>query len=71
MPSDARAVQARREHRLSVQVGQRAERHRQARNRLIKELRAEDPELWTYPALGAAVGISEEMARAIVDGRTG
>lgn len=68
---DARAVAAREAHRLAGQADALAEQHRQRRNHLIRQLRAEDPQRWTYPALAKAVGISPELAAAIVKGRTG
>ena len=71
MPSDARAQQAREQHRRSLEAARLADQHREQRNRLIRQLRAEDPEVWTYPAIAAAVGISPELAAAIVKGRTG
>lgn len=47
-----------------------ARKHRANRNRIIRELRAEDSDLWTYSALAKAVGITPELAAAIVKGRT-
>lgn len=41
------------------------------RDRLIRQLRAEDPAAWTYPALANAVGVSPELIAAIVKGRAG
>ena len=69
--SDPRAAQAREAHRLSKETDALAARHREQRNHLIRLLRAEDPVLWTYPALAKAVGITPELAAAIVKGRTG
>lgn len=45
--------------------------HRTQRDRLIRQLREEDPDRWTYPALAAAVGCSPELVAAIIKGRTG
>jgi hypothetical protein len=70
MPSDACAAQAREHHRLAADAGRYGARHREQRNALIRQLRAEDPDLWTYPAIGRAVGISAELVRAIVQRRT-
>jgi AraC-like DNA-binding protein len=67
--SDVRAMQAREEHRLAGDAGQLAEQHRTQRNRLIRQLRAENPQRWTYPALAAAVGCSPELVAAIVKDR--
>ncbi len=71
MPSDARAQQAREQHRRSLEASEQAAVHRVQRDRLIRQLRQEDPERWTYPALAAAVGCSPELVAAIVKGRTG
>jgi len=69
--ADARAVQAREAHRLAGDHGVLAQQYRDRRNRLVRQLRDEDPFHWTYAALARAVGISPEMAAAIVKGRTG
>jgi len=68
--SDARAQQAREHHRALAAALARAEQHREQRNRLIRQLRAEDPERWTYPALARLLGCSPELIAAIVKGRT-
>jgi hypothetical protein len=68
--TDPRAAEAREHQRLSILRVDEAGAHRYRRNVLVRELRAEDPKRWTYPALAAAVGIGEELARAIVNGRT-
>ncbi|HEX7658279.1 MAG TPA: hypothetical protein VF444_02275 [Pseudonocardiaceae bacterium] len=70
MPSDARAQQAREHHRALAAAVELAERHRQQRNRLIRELRRSDPQRWTYKALAAAVGCSPELIAAIIKERT-
>lgn len=69
--ADARAVQAREANRLAGDHSMLARQYQAQRNRLVRQLRSEDPELWTYTALAKAVGISPEMAAAIVKGRTG
>ena len=71
MPSDARAQQAREQHRRSLDADEQAAVHRTQRNRLIRQLREEDPVRWTYPALAAAVSCSPELIAAIIQGRTG
>lgn len=63
---DVRAQQAREHHRLAAEDEQRAGDHRAQRDRLIRQLRAEDPEIWTYAALAKAVGCSPELAAHIV-----
>lgn len=65
--ADARATLAREEHRLA---GQCAGQHRAVRDRLIRELRAENPARWTYPVLAEAVGCSPELVAAVVKGQT-
>jgi hypothetical protein len=68
--SDARAVQAREAHRLAGDAERLAAQHRSQRDRLVRQLRAEDPARWSYTALAAAVGCSPELIAAIVKGRT-
>lgn len=68
MPSDPRAVAARRAHRAAQRAERSAVEHRATRDRLIRELRAEG---WTYAAIGAAVGCSMQLAEAILKGRVG
>jgi AraC-like DNA-binding protein len=68
---DARSQQAREQHRRSLEAIERAAAHRAQRDRLIRQLREEDPQRWTYPALAAAVGCSPELVAAIVKGRSG
>lgn len=67
--SDIRAQQAREHHRAAAAALEKAERHRLQRNHLVRELRASDPQRWTYPALAKAVGCSAELVAAIVKGR--
>jgi hypothetical protein len=68
--SDARAQQAREHHRALAAALAGAEQHREQRNELVRQLRAEDPQRWTYPALAKAIGCSPELIAAIVKGRT-
>jgi hypothetical protein len=63
-------MRARDLHRSASTSRAHLERYRFERNKLIRELRAEDRELWTYQALAAAVGCSKELIAAIVQGRT-
>lgn len=69
MVSDIRAQQAREHHREAAGLTEQAARHREQRDRLVRLLRADDPERWTYPALAAAVGCSPELIAHII--RTG
>lgn len=66
MTSDARASQARQHHRSAAVSEKEAAAHRAARDRLICQLRAEDPARWTYAALAAAVGCSPELVAHVV-----
>jgi len=63
---DIRAQQAREHHRLSDDLTGQAARHRAQRDQLIRQLRAEDPDAWTYPALARAVGCSPELVAHII-----
>lgn len=67
--SDARAQQAREHHKKVAALLEDADRHRQQRDHLIRQLRADDPQAWTYTALAKAVGCSPELIAAIVKGR--
>lgn len=69
MPSDARAQQARAHHEAASAALNDATTHRDARDDLIRRLRAEDPDTWTYPALAKAVGCSPELIASIIKGR--
>lgn len=69
MPSDPRVQQAREHHRRAAQAIAVAERHRQQRDALIRQIRATDPDAWSYSALAAALGCSKELIAAIVKGR--
>lgn len=69
--SDPRATLAREAHRLSGEADRLAAQHRAQRNRLVRQLRAEDPQRWTYSALAGAIGCSSELIAAIISERTG
>ena len=66
MVSDARAQQAREAHLASLAAVEQGEQHRQRRDALVKMLRSEDPDRWTYPALAKAVGCSPELIAHII-----
>lgn len=68
MPSDARAVAAREEHRRAFEDDDSAVRRRQRRDKYVRDLAAEG---WSYAELSRAVGCSESLIAAIVKGRTG
>jgi len=63
---DIRAQQAREHHRESAGHTEQATRHRQQRDQLVRQLRADDPERWTYAALAKAVGCSPELIAYII-----
>lgn len=65
---DARAMRAREEHRLAGESERLAGQHREQRDHLIRELRAEG---WSYTRIAAAVGCGWELVRAICKGRVG
>ena len=69
MVSDVRAQQAREHHRASAAANAQAKQHQEQRNQLVRALRAEDPQRWSYKALAAAVGCSPELIAAIIQGR--
>lgn len=64
--SDARAVAARMHHADAERALRQASAHRHLRDRLVCQLRAEDPQRWSYPRLARAVGCSPELIAHIV-----
>lgn len=63
---DVRAALAREHHRAAAASNEEAGDHRAQRDRLIRQLRAEDPVTWTYAALAAAIGCSPELAAYVI-----
>jgi hypothetical protein len=63
---DVRAAMARVHHHAAAQQGELADRERAQRDRLVRELRREDPDTWTYTALAKAVGCSPELIAYII-----
>jgi hypothetical protein len=63
---DIRVALAREKNRLAGEFGQLARQHRDQRDQLVRELRAEDSQKWTYPALARGVGISPELVAKII-----
>jgi hypothetical protein len=63
---DPRAALARDNHRLAREREGQASQHRDIRDRIVRQLRAEDPEKWTYPALARAVQCSEQLIAYIL-----
>jgi AraC-like DNA-binding protein len=64
--SDPRAAAARQAHRDAAEAGRQAAQQREVRDRLVRQLREEDPVRWSYPALARAVGCSPELIAHIV-----
>jgi hypothetical protein len=64
--SDSRAARARELHRLAAEADALAASRRSERDRLVLQLRAEDPQRWSYTALAAAVGCSRELVALIL-----
>ena len=64
--SDARAARARELHGKAAQADQLAARYREERDRLIHQLRDEDPQRWSYAALAAAIGCSRELVALVL-----
>lgn len=58
---DVRAALARDYHRAAARQVELARRDRRQRDRLVREMREEDPVTWTYEALSKAVGCSPEL----------
>ncbi len=59
--SDARVARARELHRKAVEADALAARQRAERDAIIRKLRAEDPERWSYGKLASALGCSREL----------
>lgn len=65
---DARAQQAREHHEAAARTNHEADVHRSQRDQLVRALRAEDPQRWSYNQLAKAVGCSKELIRLILRG---
>lgn len=59
--SDLRAARARELHRKALEADELAARYRTERDRIVHQLRHEDPARWTYAALARALGVSREL----------
>jgi len=51
---------------MAAEADRVAEQYRAERDRLIHQLRDEDPQRWSYGALAAALGCSRELIAMIV-----
>lgn len=63
--SDPRAARARELHRKAAEADEVAARYRQERDRLVLQLRAEDPARWSYSAIAEALGCSRELVALV------
>lgn len=73
---DPRGERARDAHAMATANDSISRGYRDARDALVRELRAEDPGKWTLSALAAEVGCSKELIAYILktedrDGGTG
>jgi hypothetical protein len=53
-------------HRLAAEADALAASRREERDRLILQLRAEDPQRWSYTALAQALGCSRELVALVL-----
>ena len=67
--SDARAARAGELHAKAAEADRLAAQYRAERDRLIHQLRDEDPKRWSYGALAAALGCSRELIALVVKRR--
>lgn len=65
--SDLRATAARSAHSDAERADRAAAQHRAKRDRLVRQLRAEDPQSWSLGALAKAVGCSRALIVRILD----
>lgn len=66
MHRDLRPHQASVSHRQAGDVDLVARQHRDVRDAIVRELRAEDPKKWTMSRLAAEVGCSKELIAYIL-----
>jgi hypothetical protein len=64
---DARAQEAQTEHKAAARNDQLAYVHRWNRDRLVRELRAEDPGYWSYNRLARTIGCSKARIKQILE----
>jgi len=63
---DIKVQQAREHHARSLEKEAEAGREREQRDRLIRQIRDDNPARWSYSALARAVGCSRELIAYIV-----
>lgn len=66
---DARVQQAREHHRQAAESERLAGAHREQRDEMIRQLRAENPGKWPYPKLAKAIGCSPQLIAYIIQGK--
>jgi hypothetical protein len=64
--ADVRATRARELHQLAGTVTSQAATLREQRDQLVRQLRREDRDVWTYDRLAREVGCSAELIARIV-----
>jgi hypothetical protein len=64
--SDSRAARARELHAKAAEADQIAARYRAERDKLIHQLRDENPQRWSYGAIAAAMGCSRELVALVL-----
>lgn len=67
--SDPLLARARELHRKAAEAEQLASRTRAERDDLIRRLREQDPDRWSYAALAQALGCSRELVALIIKRR--
>lgn len=65
--SDLRAAAARQAHLDAEGASRAAAQSRAKRDRLVRQLRAEDPQRWSLGALAKTVGCSRALIQRILD----
>ena len=66
---DIKVQQAREHHARSLEKEAEAGREREQRDRLIRQIREDDPGYWSYGALARAIGCSRELIAYIIADR--
>lgn len=63
---DPKAALAREYHQEAQKADSEAKKFRSQRDRVVRQLRAEDPRWWSYGRLAKAVGCSRELIAIIL-----
>ena len=67
--SDPRAARARELHELAAEAERQAAQFRGERDRLIRQLRADDEKQWSYGTLAKVIGCSRELIAQVAKRR--